>query len=426
MQMEKRLRGIAAAVLLMMILVVVFPALAGDYPVAVINTADPAHCLDLRAAARSSAESLGQYYNGVIVVVKDRSDATWWKVEVVGRAGYMEAASLTLCGLQSGYDQAVLDRVVNYQPKAVVGGQSAQDGLHLRDRPSTSANSLGKFYNGTAVTILGSVDNGTWYQVYLPETEQWGFLLGKYVQVTQTDPVLTGDELPDSTGIYAVVDNSSAYDRLNLRAEASDTSASLGRFYNGTTVEILGEEDGWCRVKVDGITGYMMAEYLRKDSDTKTLVKLDVGRNDGGGLPLPTLRSAPSDNASAVTIPDPGLGGSLDILGKAGTWYYVQIQGARGYYPANRVTPGARNSSAKHIAVVTGENLRERLNLRASASEASASLGKYFVGTQVEVLDDAPASTDSSTWYKVLVDGKEGYMDTKYLVNLQTGDPSTW
>ncbi len=423
--MEKRLRGIAAAALLMMVWVVILPALAGDYPVAVVNTANPSHGLVLRAAARATAKSLGQYYNGVIVVVKNKSDAVWWKVEVVGRAGYMESASLTLCGLQSGYDQAVLDRVADYRPKAVVGGQQTQDGLHLRDRPSTTANSRGKFYNGTAVVILGSIENGAWYQVYLPETEQWGFMLGKYVQVTQTDPALPGDELPDATGIYAVVDNASAYDRLNLRAEASGTSASLGRFYNGTTVEILGESDVWCRVKVDGLTGYMMTEFLRKDSDLKTLVKLDAGRNDGGGS-IPTLRSAPSDSASAVTLPDPVLGGSLDILGKAGTWYYVQVQGVKGYYPANKVTPGARNPGERNIAVVTGENLRERLNLRASASETAAVLGKYFVGTQVEVLDDAPASKDNNVWYKVRADGKAGYMNSKYLINLQTGDPSTW
>ncbi len=430
--MRKHLQAYIFAILLMSLWAIVLPALAGDYPVAVINTADPNQCIHLRAKPNLNAKSLGQYYNGVIVVIEHTSGTKWCQVEVAGRTGYMESEHLTRCGLQSKYDRAVIDSVKSAKPKAEIGGQRATDGLHLRDRPSTNANSRGKFYNGTSMEILGIVENGSWYYVYLPETEQWGYMLSKYVQ-PNVGPGTGSPESPDNnpqdpSGIYAVVNNPSATDRLNLRASKSQTTKSLGKYCNGNTVEVLDHGDTWCRVRVDGKTGYMLTKYLLLDSSIKTLVILDVGRNDISGPPYPTLRSAPSDSASAVPLPDPKLGGSLAILSKAGTWYYVEVQGVEGYYPANKVMPGAKTYTQKKIAVVTGPNLSDRLNLRASTSKTAAILGKFFVGTQVEVLDDnvMDAVARKDIWYQVKVDGKKGYMQATYLQDLQTGDPSTW
>ena len=430
--MRKRFRVAILAALLLSVWVTALPATAGADPVAVVNSTSSSHTLDLRTAPKKDAGSLGQYYNGVIVTIKDKNSTEWWKVDIYGRTGYMDARFLMPCGLQGSYDQSVIDSVKSAKPKATVGGQRATDGLHLRNRPSTTASSRGKFYNGTPVEIMGTVENGSWYHVYLPELDLVGFMLSKYVMVNAGPGTGTPESPEDnpqaSSGIYAVVNNPLATDRLNLRTSKSETAKSLGKYYNGTTVEVLDHGDTWCRVRIDGKTGYMLTKYLVLDSSIKTLVKLDVGRNDISGPPYPTLRSAPSDSASAVSLPDPKLGGSLTILGKAGTWYYVEAQGIKGYYPANKVMPGAKTSTQKKIAVVTGPNLSDRLNLRSSASKTASILGKFFVGTQVEVLDDnaTDATARKDIWYQVKVNGKKGYMQAIYLQDVQTGDPSTW
>lgn len=63
---------------------------------------------------------------------------------------------------------------------------------------------------------------------------------------------------------YGYVVNEFPTDRLNLR-EAPDTrSKSLGRYFTGTQMEILGEMDGWLHVQLDGKKGYVMEEFMRR------------------------------------------------------------------------------------------------------------------------------------------------------------------
>ena len=120
------------------------------------------------------------------------------------------------------------------------------------------------------------------------------------------------------------------------------------------------------------------------------------------------------------------------ILGKAGTWYRVEFEGPtpiRGFFPINRVVAGVlhRNDSIQ-CAVVTSPDIQDRLNLRSSVSETSASLGRYFVGTQVEVLESnvTNASSRDQMWHKVRVSGKTGFMKAIFLQDVPHGDPSTW
>ena len=70
--------------------------------------------------------------------------------------------------------------------------------------------------------------------------------------------------LLDQTG-WAVVSNPDPEDRLHLRTRPDKGAASLGKFWNGTPVRVLEEQDGWCRVEIgtDGhLTGWMMKKYL--------------------------------------------------------------------------------------------------------------------------------------------------------------------
>ena len=54
-------------------------------------------------------------------------------------------------------------------------------------------------------------------------------------------------------------------DRLHLRSAPQQSAQSLGRFYNGTSVEVLSEKNGFCHVRIGtgegAIEGYMRGEY---------------------------------------------------------------------------------------------------------------------------------------------------------------------
>lgn len=70
--------------------------------------------------------------------------------------------------------------------------------------------------------------------------------------------------LVDSDG-WAVVNNPNPADRLHLRVEPKRGAKSLGKFYNGTPVQVHETKGDWCRVSIglDGhLEGWMMKEYL--------------------------------------------------------------------------------------------------------------------------------------------------------------------
>ena len=64
---------------------------------------------------------------------------------------------------------------------------------------------------------------------------------------------------------WAVVNNPKPADRLHLRVEPKRGAKSLGKFYNGTPVQVHETKGDWCRVSIglDGhLDGWMMKEYL--------------------------------------------------------------------------------------------------------------------------------------------------------------------
>lgn len=67
---------------------------------------------------------------------------------------------------------------------------------------------------------------------------------------------------------WAMVNNPNPADRLHLRDRADKSSQSLGKFYNGTPVEVLEKGKTWSRVRLPGgITGWMMSKYLAFGKD---------------------------------------------------------------------------------------------------------------------------------------------------------------
>lgn len=61
---------------------------------------------------------------------------------------------------------------------------------------------------------------------------------------------------------WAVVHNPDPADRLHLRVQPDRSARSLGKYYNGTPVKVLGQKNGWTQVNVFGVEGWMMSQYL--------------------------------------------------------------------------------------------------------------------------------------------------------------------
>lgn len=62
---------------------------------------------------------------------------------------------------------------------------------------------------------------------------------------------------------YGIVTASAPQNRVNLRQQPSTGSKRLGRYFTGTQLEILGEQKGFYRVRIQNQEGYIAKEYVR-------------------------------------------------------------------------------------------------------------------------------------------------------------------
>lgn len=125
-------------------------------------------------------------------------------------------------------------------------GTVKADVLNLRAGPSTSTASRGKAAEGDKVVVLGKT--GNWYKVNYNGVD--GYMREDYLTVNATE------DYPIGTG--SVTGSS-----VNVRNRPSTGAEPLIQLNRNATVEILGVEGGWYKIKTGDTTGYMHPDYVK-------------------------------------------------------------------------------------------------------------------------------------------------------------------
>ncbi len=110
---------------------------------------------------------------------------------------------------------------------------------------------------------------------------------------------------------------------VNLRGGASDSAAIIGTYNSGTYVAILGTENGWTEVLIDGNVGYVRSNYvtsgyLGSHPGNGSAAPVVIGDGNGAGLVIvPDGPIVPSDshNNSVITNAPSDINDGLDIYG---------------------------------------------------------------------------------------------------------------
>lgn len=215
----------------------------------------------------------------------------------------------------------------------------------------------------------------------------------------------------DGGDVYAVVNNPDAADRLNLRTAPSQTAESLGKYYNGTTVQVVEELDnGWVRVQIGNVgcvSGYMMKQYLAYGAvpavqkATPTYTSLSSAWE--------VYHSQSVDGSYAMY----GYGETVTLLGFTPAWWHIQIREKTGFVHAGAACLEQLTGSyydGYATAVVNNPDPTDRLNLRTEKSVRSASLGKYYNGCVAAILEKG-----NDGWSKVRIGNVDGYMRNEFL-----------
>ncbi|MBR4081898.1 MAG: SH3 domain-containing protein [Clostridia bacterium] len=208
---------------------------------------------------------------------------------------------------------------------------------------------------------------------------------------------------------------------LRLRAAPGYEATTLASYYTGTQVSILGIYGDWYQVRTpDGLTGYMLGDYLRDSS----------GMSGGGGV-SPTLPPATGSRQATVVSANgagvrlrmgPSTGYDIILVAPVGTvatillegdqWHYVRIGDKTGYMMSQYLSTGAVMPSTGYKARVTSNN-GYGVRLRSGPGTGYDVLGLYSVGTEVTVLEYG------ATWCKIRVGSRTGYMMTEFITTSQ-------
>lgn len=183
--------------------------------------------------------------------------------------------------------------------------------LRMRERAETNAAIIKSYPSGSWVEILDDMA-GPFYHV-IAEDGQHGYMMSNYVTV---------DSL--SAGSWATITNGNRY--VNLRSGPSTAYRILGRYNNGTRLEVLEYGEIFSKVRIGGDqVGYMSSGLIRLDGET-VWEESTVESNNGGAV---HLRRGPTTKASIInTFP---VGTEAIILVRGLNWDKVFIGGQFGY-----------------------------------------------------------------------------------------------
>lgn len=230
---------------------------------------------------------------------------------------------------------------------------------------------------------------------------------------------------------------------LRLRKDASVESSVLELLSKDEKVDILEEKDGWYKVKFNDYTGYVSKEFISKSGEIKTTQnensstsettttntattdttitqgivdgkdKTAVTNEDVKVYILPLINSSVVTNLSKKT--------SVKIVNIAGGWAYISTEDVNGWIRLDKLSISDSNANDTEVGNSESNNNVEEsnqtvfntrnayiksssVNVRSSASTSSQVVTTLSKNTQIKLVGE------NDEWYKVEVNGKNGYI----------------
>ena len=256
-----------------------------------------------------------------------------------------------------------------------------------------------------------------------------------------------------STKVYAT-NGKANQETVRIRKEASTESSVVTLISLDEEVEVLSEEGEWYKIKYQTYTGYVRKDMLDVDGKTETAQntnsenttsseeikdKIEIGYTGTIASKL-DLKLVPSITSSNInTIEENSKITIKDIINK---WSYVETDNKSGWVLTSKIKVSEQKNEEvkpednkeqsveetkkedntekttskeetkteeKKKTEVTKYVSAETLNMRETANNNAKLINQLKVNTKVTVLET------EGTWSKIKVNGKTGYVASKYL-----------
>ena len=270
----KRFAAMLLTLALVLSLLAVPAAQAASYATATVRGG----WLRLRADASYNAETISAYYTGTNVTILGGAGDWYYVSTPDGKQGYMHSDYLTITGSITGGQ--LDENTAAYVTSA--NGLS----VRLRTGPSLQYSTIASYAVGTPVTILISGDD--WCKVRIGG--RTGYMMTEFLTTT-------GDTDAEAGSYTAYVTSANGLG-VRMRSGAGKLYSTLATYQVGTRVTVLQWGRSWCKIRVNGLTGYMMTEFLT----TKTpMLVTSVVLSDSSVWPGETIRATVQPSGVSVT-----------------------------------------------------------------------------------------------------------------------------
>ncbi len=368
--------------------------------------------LNLRSGASTSYSVIGTLYMGDTVSITESNNGWYGVTTASGATGYVYAQYITL-GSSGSTSTSVTP--------ASGEGTCNTSALNVRSDASTSASVIGLIRYGTKVTITGTA--GAWYQVTttVNGSSVTGFVHGDYITLDSSD---SSSEVTSGEGVC----NTSA---LNIRKEATTSSATYGLIRQGDKVTILGKTGDWYQVKatVNGseVTGYAHSAYITiSDSSSSDESTSTVEAASGTGVCNTTALNVRQEaSTSSKSLGLIYKNAKVTITGKSGSWYQVKatVNGSEvtGFVYQDYITLSDDSSSSSDEPTVSEVNetvwATTAVNVRKGWGTSYGIIATLRQGASV-----TRTGVLSNGWSRVDYNGTTAYISSQYLT---TTNPSS-
>lgn len=233
--------------------------------------------------------------------------------------------------------------------------------------------------------------------------------------VTETKTVETTSELK-----YTVT-----ADVLNVRSGAGTGHNVISKVKQGQVLQVIGQENGWFKVSVNGQTGYVSGDFVTTGGNKGTTVQQGTGTYTVNVSSL-NVRTGPS--TSHTVLGSVNKGKTVQVVGEVQDWFKINFNGGTGYVSKDFVTKGGSAVSNETQKPTTNNNNTTTvqtggsyvvntgaLKVRTGPATYNAVIGGV---TQGKVLNVTGAENG---WYKINHNGRTGYVSADYVKFVKGG-----
>ncbi|WP_144473800.1 C40 family peptidase [Bacillus tropicus] len=292
------------------------------------------------------------------------------------------------------------------------------DVLHVRAGSSTSHDIISRVYNGQSINVIGE-ENG-WYKINI--NGKTGFVSGEFVSkngASNSNVSTTGGK------------NKVTADVLRVRTAPNTSSSVSGRVYEGQTLNVIGQENGWVKINHNGQVGYVSGEFVSGVSANTGSSNNNTNNNNQESVKpasgnytvnVSSLRVRTGPSTSHTTVGSVTKGQVVQVVGEVQDWFKINYAGQTAYVSKDYVTKGGSSDNAtqgnnqnnnqnNNVTVQTGGTYvvnATSLRVRTGPATYHSVIGGVLNGTTLNVIGS------EGSWFKVNYQGKTGYVSSEF------------